>query len=49
MKIVSIVILAIVVIAGFIFGPGAMRVYKLIHLYDEDKIANNFINMDKLF
>ncbi|MFL2700057.1 MAG: serine hydrolase domain-containing protein [Gammaproteobacteria bacterium] len=49
MKIVSIVILAIVVIAGFIYGPGAMRVYKLIHLYDEDKIANNFINMDKLF
>ena len=49
MKIFSIAFLVVALIAAFVYGPGAMRVYRIMHLYDEDKIANNFINMNKLF
>ena len=49
MKIFSITLLVVALIAAFVYGPGAMRVYRIMHLYDEDKIANNFINMNKLF
>ena len=34
---------------ALIYGPKAIRVNKMIHLYDKDKIAFNFINMDKIF
>ena len=27
----------------------AIRVYNVVHLFDQDKIVNNFINMDKVF
>ena len=33
----------------FIYGSKAARVYKMIHLYDEDRIVYNFVNMDKIF
>ena len=36
-------------IAVLVFGPKVLRVYKMIHLYDQDKIAFNFINMNKIF
>ena len=49
MKIFSITLLVVALIAAFVYGPGALRVYRIMHLYDEDKIANNFINMNKLF
>ena len=49
MKIFSISFLVVALIAAFVYGPGALRVYRIMHLYDEDKIANNFINMNKLF
>ena len=49
MKIFSIAFLVVALIAAFVYGPGALRVYRIMHLYDEDKIANNFINMNKLF
>ena len=32
-----------------IYGPKAIRVYNVVHLFDQDKIVNNFINMDKVF
>ena len=41
--------LVAIVIAAIIFGPKALRVYKMIHLYDEDKIVYNFLNMNKVF
>ena len=36
-------------IAVLVFAPKLLRVYKMIHLYDQDKIAFNFINMNKIF
>ena len=36
-------------IGAVIYAPKALRVYKMINLYDQDKIAFNFINMDKVF
>jgi hypothetical protein len=37
------------ILAALIFGPKAIRVYNFIHLFDEDKIAYNFININKIF
>ena len=36
-------------IAALIYAPKVLRVYKMINLYNQDKIAFNFINMDKVF
>ena len=36
-------------IAALIYAPKLLRVYKMINLYEQDKIAFNFINMDKVF
>ena len=36
-------------IAALIYTPKLLRVYKMINLYEQDKIAFNFINMDKVF
>ena len=35
--------------AALIYIPKATRVYNVVHLFDEDKIVNNFINMNKVF
>ena len=35
--------------AAIIYIPKALRVYNVVHLFDEDKIVKNFINMDKIF
>ena len=48
-KIIFIVLLLAIVIAAAIFGPRFYRVNQMIHLYDEGKISENFINMDKIF
>ena len=37
-----------VILTAF-YGPKAVRLYKLANLYNEDKIASNFINIDKIF
>ncbi|MDC3372619.1 beta-lactamase family protein [Gammaproteobacteria bacterium] len=42
-------IFIVVILAALIFGPKALRVYNFIHLFDEDKISNNFININKVF
>ena len=39
----------IILLALIIYGPKAIRVYNVVHLFDQDKIVNNFINMDKVF
>ena len=36
-------------IAALIYAPKLLRVYKMINLYEQDKIAFIFINMDKVF
>ena len=43
------VFFAALLISTVIFGPKLYRVYQMIHLYDEGKIADNFINMDAIF
>jgi CubicO group peptidase (beta-lactamase class C family) len=48
-KIIFIILLLAIVIAAAIFGPRFYRVNQMIHLYDEGKISENFINMDKIF
>ena len=48
-KILLSLLVLIVTIAGFIYGPKAIRLYNLANLYDEDSIASNFINIDKIF
>ena len=35
--------------AAVIYIPKAIRVYNVVHLFDEDKIVENFINMNKVF
>jgi hypothetical protein len=42
-------IFIVAILAALIFGPKAIRVYNFIHLFDEDKIAYNFININKIF
>ena len=42
-------IFIVAILAALIFGPKALRVYNFIHLFDEDKIAYNFININKIF
>ena len=42
-------IFIVAILAALIFGPKALRVYNFIHLFDEDKITNNFININKVF
>ena len=42
-------ILLLLFVAVSIYTPNLIRVYKLSNLYNEKTIANNFINMDKIF
>ena len=51
MSLKTILILIGIAVIGLalIYAPKAIRVNKMIHLYDKDKIAYNFINMDKIF
>jgi len=42
-------IVIIILLGLVIYGPKAIRVYNVVHLFDQDKIVNNFINMDKVF
>ena len=42
-------IVVAIILAAVIYIPKAIRVYNVIHLFDEDKIVENFINMDKVF
>ena len=48
-KTVLICISALLVIVAVFYGPKVTRLYKLANLYNEDKIASNFINIDKIF
>jgi hypothetical protein len=48
-KIIFIVLVVVIIIATAVFGPRFYRVNQMIHLYDEGKISENFINMDKIF
>ena len=33
----------------FYFAPIALQMYRVIHLYDEDRIVENFLHMDRVF
>ena len=48
-KILLSLLLLVITIVGFIYGPKAVRLYNLANLYDKDSIASNFINIDKIF
>ena len=48
-KTVLICISILLVILAAFYGPKLTRLYKLANLYNEDKIASNFINIDKIF
>ena len=48
-KILLLLLLTAITIVGFIYGPKAVRLYNLANLYDEESIARNFINIDKIF
>ncbi len=39
----------IFIVLALIYMPKFYRVYQMIHLYDEGKISENFINMNKIF
>ncbi|MFP8882138.1 MAG: hypothetical protein VCE43_23015, partial [Myxococcota bacterium] len=39
----------IVVFFGLYFGPVGLRLYRVVHLYDEDRIVENFLNMRNVF
>ena len=42
-------LLILLVVSISIYSPNLIRVYKLTNLYNEKTIAQNFINMDKVF
>ena len=42
-------IVVAVIIAAVIYIPKAIRVYNVVHLFDEDKIVKNFMHMNKVF
>ena len=48
-KFLLLLLLTAIIIVGFIYGPKAVRLYNLANLYDEESIASNFINIDKIF
>ena len=48
-KTVLICISILLVILAAFYGPKVTRLYKLANLYNEDKIASNFININKIF
>ena len=41
--------LVIAVLAAIFIGPKALRVYRVIHLFDEDIIVENFLGMEDIF
>ena len=45
----SIFILAFLILGLAIYSPNILRLYKLANLYNEKTIAQNFINIDKIF
>ena len=48
-KSILIIFSILLIIISVFYGPKAIRLYKLANLYNEDKIASNFINIDKIF
>ena len=44
---ISLVFICLVV--ALLYGTKFLRVYKMSHLYDKDKIAFNFVTMDQIF
>ena len=48
-KTLSLVSVLIILLAVFLAGPKALRVYRVIHLFDEDVIVGNFLGMEKVF
>ena len=49
LKTILILIGIVIITLALVYGPKVIRVNKMIHLYDKDKIAFNFVNMDKIF
>lgn len=39
----------LVLLAAIWYAPAALRLYRVVHLYDEDRIAHNFLHMEDIF
>ncbi len=39
----------VALVAGAYFAPSLVRLYRVIHLYDPDRITENFLNMSEIF
>nr|AAR05220.1 putative beta-lactamase class C [uncultured marine proteobacterium ANT32C12] len=48
-KLLIIILSVVLIITGIFYSPKITRLYHLSNLYDEEKIADNFINIDKMF
>ena len=48
-KKISISIIVMLIAGTIIFFPKLQRLYRTMHLFDEDKITENFIGMNKIF
>ena len=48
-KILLILLSLLLIVVGIFYGPKIVRLYNLANLYNENSIAKNFINIDKIF
>jgi hypothetical protein len=48
-KILLILLSILLIVIGIFYGPKIIRLYNLANLYNENSIAKNFINIDKIF
>ena len=48
-KILLILLSLLLIVIGIFYGPKIARLYNLANLYNENSIAKNFINIDKIF
>ena len=46
----SLLLLALVglVLLGLVMGPKLLRLYRVFHLFDQDVIVENFLNMERV-
>ncbi len=48
-KRIALAVALLVLLAGVWYAPAALRLYRAVHLYDEDRIAHNFLHMEDIF
>jgi len=48
-KRIALTVGALALLAAAWYAPAALRLYRVVHLYDEERIAQNFLHMDEIF